>query len=79
MEDLQAPGFSMEAGKQGLALKNLPPSLRQDAGWGLGAEASRMIGMSGLSDEDMIRVAAMSRDNMGHFELVQMAQTAFAG
>jgi len=79
-EDLKASGFSMEGGKarQGLAIKNLPPSLRQDAMDGvLELKQAEMLGMSGLSDEDMIRVAAMSRDKgMGFFaEVLQMAQS----
>ena len=79
-EDLKAAGFSMEGGKarQGLAIKNLPPSLRQDALDGvLELKQAEMLGMSGLSDEDMIRVAAMSRDKgMGFFaEVLQMAQS----
>lgn len=79
-EDLKAAGFSMEGGKarQGLAIKNLPPSLRQDAMDGvLELKQAEMLGMSGLSDEDMIRVAAMSRDKgMGFFaEVLQMAQS----
>ena len=81
VEALQAAGIPMASGlgSQGLALSKLPPGLFQDAVDGaLEMGKAIAIGQSGLSPEDMIRVAGMSRDlsNAATFELVQMAQTA---
>ena len=80
-QSLEAAGIPMASGlgSQGLALSKLPPGLFQDAVDGtLELQKAIAIGSSGLSPEDMIRVAGLSRDLSGAatFELVQMAQTA---
>ena len=80
---LEASGIPMAGdrslGAQGLALSKLPPQLFQEAVDGaLPLSTAVRIGSTGLSPEDMIRVAGITRDMgpMAAQEVIAMAQTA---
>lgn len=80
---LEAAGIPMAGerslGAQGLALSKLPPGVFQDAVDGkLPLSTAVKIGSSGLSPENMIRVASITQDMgpMAALEVIDMAKTA---